>query len=102
MVAEVEGTPNADARALFEVDFGAAVGVSLAAVKFFREMNPPGKGGIIQYSSMSGFLGPPGFRLIPRGECVDQPVSKGQSLFSHLLTTGIPVSTVSVIPCLSG
>ena len=60
MVAEVEGTPNADARALCEVNFWAAVGVSRAAVKFFREVNPPGKGGIMQNSSMSGFLGPPG------------------------------------------
>ena len=61
MVAEVEGTPDADARALFEVNFWGAVGVSRAAVKFFRELNPPGKGGIIlQNSSTSGFLGPPG------------------------------------------
>ena len=61
MVAEVEGTPNADARALCEVNFWAAVGVSRAAVKFFREVNPPGKGGVIlQNSSMAGFFGTPG------------------------------------------
>jgi NAD(P)-dependent dehydrogenase (short-subunit alcohol dehydrogenase family) len=55
---EVEGTPDADARALFDVNFWGAVGVSRAAVKFFREVNPPGKGGVIlQNSSMSGFLG---------------------------------------------
>ena len=42
MVAEVEGTPDADARALFEVNFWGVVGVSRAAVKFFRGVNPPG------------------------------------------------------------
>ena len=61
MVGEVEGTPDADARAVFEVNFWGAVGVSRAAVKFFREVNPPGKGGVIlQNSSMAGFFGTPG------------------------------------------
>ena len=61
MVAEVEGTSDADSRALSEVIFCGAVGMSRAVVKLFREVNIPGKGGIIlQNSSMSGFLGPPG------------------------------------------
>ncbi|KAF8126980.1 hypothetical protein EV363DRAFT_1401414 [Boletus edulis] len=55
MFGEVEGTPDADARALLEVVFWGAVGVSRAAVKFFREVNPPGQGGVIlQNSSISG------------------------------------------------
>ena len=62
LFGEVEGTPDADARAIFEVDFWGAVGVSREAVKFFREVNPPGKGGVIlQNSSISGFSGSPGF-----------------------------------------
>ena len=62
ILGEVEGTPDADARALFEVNFWGAVGVSRAAVKSFREVNPPGKGGVIlQNSSMSGFFGSAGF-----------------------------------------
>ena len=58
MIGEVEGTPDADARALFEANFWGLVGVSRAAVRFFREVNPPGKGGVLlQNSSMLGFLG---------------------------------------------
>jgi len=61
MFGEVEGTSDADARALFEVNFWGAVGVSRAAVKFFREVNPPRKGGVIlQNSSCGGFIGGPG------------------------------------------
>ena len=61
MFGEVEGTPDADARALFEVNFWGLVGVSRAAVRFFREVNPPGKGGVLlQNSSMMAFLGAPG------------------------------------------
>ena len=47
--------------ALFEVHFWGLVGVSCEAVKFFREVNPPGKGGILlQNSSMVAFVGLPG------------------------------------------
>ncbi|KIJ67113.1 hypothetical protein HYDPIDRAFT_26515 [Hydnomerulius pinastri MD-312] len=58
---EVEATPNDAARAMFEVNFWGVVNVSRAAVKFFREVNEPGKGGVLlQTSSVSGFAGPPG------------------------------------------
>jgi len=58
MTGEVESTADADARALFEVNFWGMVGVSRAAVKFFREVNPPGKGGILlQNSSMMSITG---------------------------------------------
>jgi len=66
MIGEVEGTPDADARALLEVNFWGLVGVSREAVKFFREVNPPGQGGVLlQNSSMAAFLGLP--------ECSDPP-----------------------------
>jgi len=51
MSGEVESTSDADARALFEVNFWGVVGVSRAAVKFFREVNPPGKGGVLLQNS---------------------------------------------------
>lgn len=60
MFGEAEGTTDANVRALFEVNFWGAVGVTLEAIKFFREVNLPGKGGVIlQNSSMSGFFGAP-------------------------------------------
>lgn len=61
MFGEVEGTSDTDARALFDVNFWGVVGVSREAVRFFREVNPLGKGGVLfQHSSMMGFLGAPG------------------------------------------
>ena len=57
MLGEVEATPDVDARALFDVNFWGAVCVSRAAVKFFREVNSPGKGGVIlQNSSIITFM----------------------------------------------
>ncbi|KAN0092903.1 hypothetical protein V8E55_003687 [Tylopilus felleus] len=61
LFGEVEGTPDADARAVFDVNFWGLVDVSREAVKFFREVNSPGKGGILlQNSSMMAFMGVPG------------------------------------------
>ncbi|KAF8126974.1 hypothetical protein EV363DRAFT_1346780 [Boletus edulis] len=61
---EVEAIPDENARALLEVNFWGAVGVSRAAVKFFREVNAHGKGGILlQNSSMLGISGGPGVTL---------------------------------------
>ncbi|KAG2360412.1 hypothetical protein BDR07DRAFT_1360182 [Suillus spraguei] len=60
-VAEVESTPADKAREIFETNFWGAANVSRAAVKFLREVNEPGKGGIIlQNSSVTGFYAPPG------------------------------------------
>ena len=52
LVCESEGVPDADARALFEVNFWGAVAVTHEAVRVFREENPPGVGGrLVQISS---------------------------------------------------
>lgn len=60
VLGEVEGTPDHVARALFEVNFWGSVHVMQEAVKFFREVNAPGKGGrIIQISSVMGIVGFP-------------------------------------------
>ncbi|KAL7282800.1 hypothetical protein ACG7TL_004277 [Trametes sanguinea] len=56
----VEGTSDEDARALFEVNFWAAVRISRSAVKHFRENNPPEQGGrILNISSVGGFISNP-------------------------------------------
>ncbi|KAG8213364.1 hypothetical protein J3R82DRAFT_11855 [Butyriboletus roseoflavus] len=52
---EAEMTPIDIARAMFEVNFWGAVNVSRAAIKFFREVNEPGRGGVLlQNSSIAG------------------------------------------------
>ncbi|KAG0703345.1 hypothetical protein DFH29DRAFT_803622 [Suillus ampliporus] len=59
---EVEGTPVDKAREMFETNFWGSTNVSRAAVKFFREVNEPGKGGILlQVSSVAGFTASLGF-----------------------------------------
>ncbi|KAI0658708.1 hypothetical protein C8Q70DRAFT_934218 [Cubamyces menziesii] len=56
----VEGTPDEAARAQFEVNFWAPVRISRAAVKYFRENNPPAQGGrILNISSCGGFMSNP-------------------------------------------
>ncbi|KAG2087193.1 uncharacterized protein F5147DRAFT_841478 [Suillus discolor] len=62
LISEIEGTPDDKARELFETNFWGATNVSRAAVKFFREVNEVGKGGmILQVSSVGGFNAVPGF-----------------------------------------
>ncbi|KAG2140983.1 NAD-P-binding protein [Suillus clintonianus] len=52
---ELEGTPMDRARALMDVNFWGAVTVSFEAVRFFREENPDGAGGmLVQVSSSAG------------------------------------------------
>ena len=52
VLSEIEGTPDEAARAVFEVNFWGATHVLQEAVRFMREVNPPGVGGrIIQISS---------------------------------------------------
>jgi NAD(P)-dependent dehydrogenase (short-subunit alcohol dehydrogenase family) len=71
-VGEVEATPMSDGKAMFEVhlirnihipisnfnktNFFGATRVSLAAVKFFREVNKPIGGRLIQSSSIYGLI----------------------------------------------
>ena len=57
VVGEVEGTPEAVARSLMDVNFWGAASVSREAVRFFREENPAGAGGLLlNVSSSSGIV----------------------------------------------
>jgi len=55
-VGEVEAMPLADGKEMFETNFFGATRVSLAAIKFFREVNKPMGGRLIQSSSMYGLV----------------------------------------------
>ncbi|KAJ6598162.1 hypothetical protein DFH09DRAFT_53830 [Mycena vulgaris] len=55
-VGEVEGMPMEDAKDMFETNFFGATRVSLATIKFFREVNKPIGGRLIQASSIYGLL----------------------------------------------
>ena len=56
---EIEATPEEVGRQVFDVNFWGAANVSKAAVKFFREQNPPCVGGrLITNSSIHGIRPP--------------------------------------------
>lgn len=58
--SEAESFPEGAARRVFDVNFWGALYVAKEAVRFFREVNPPGEGGrLLQISSVAGILSPP-------------------------------------------
>ncbi|KAJ6493529.1 hypothetical protein C8R47DRAFT_1118517 [Mycena vitilis] len=59
IISEVEGCTDANARALFEVNFWGAFNVTKEALKYFRSNDPIG-GLLINMSSMFGVDAPPG------------------------------------------
>lgn len=54
LIAEVEGTPEEEARAMFEVNFWGATRISNEAVRVFREVNKPQGGHLFVISSLVG------------------------------------------------
>ncbi|KAI0695584.1 hypothetical protein C8T65DRAFT_584158 [Cerioporus squamosus] len=60
MQGEFETFPEDAARAIIEVLFWGPVRICREAIRFMREVNPPGQGGrILNISSMGGFVGYP-------------------------------------------
>ncbi|KAG1786168.1 uncharacterized protein HD556DRAFT_1507986 [Suillus plorans] len=57
VMGELESASEEEARAMFEVNFWGAMHVSKEAVKFFREMNKPIGGRLLQVSSRLGLVG---------------------------------------------
>ena len=51
-IGEVEGTPDTNARHLFEVNFWGAVNVTREAVRVFRDENKPRGGSLLQASNI--------------------------------------------------
>lgn len=59
LTSEIEFTDEADAREMFDVNFWGVAYVSQEAVRFFREVNKPMGGRLLQVSSQLGLLGVP-------------------------------------------
>ncbi|KAF9228469.1 NAD(P)-binding protein [Gyrodon lividus] len=57
IAAEVESIDEADARGLFDINFWGAAQVSREAVRFFREVNNPRGGRLLQVGSAMGLVG---------------------------------------------
>ncbi|KAF9221717.1 NAD(P)-binding protein [Gyrodon lividus] len=59
MMGEVESVPEEDARRLFDVNFWGMANVSKEAIRFFRDVNSPAGGRLLQVSSGVGIVGAP-------------------------------------------
>ena len=59
LMGEVEGTPEEAARAMFEVNFWGASYVARESVKFFRDVNQPQGGTLLNVSSYMGLIAQP-------------------------------------------
>ena len=59
VVGEVEGVGEADAKAMFEVNFWGAMNVAKEALEFFREVNKPQGGYLLNISSTAGLAAKP-------------------------------------------
>ncbi|KAG1781249.1 NAD(P)-binding protein [Suillus placidus] len=59
VLGEVESVGEEESRQMFEVNFWGAMYVSKEAVKFFREVNKPIGGRLLQVSSRLGLVGEP-------------------------------------------
>ena len=59
LMGEVEGTPEDAARAMFEVNFWGAACIAREAVKFFRDVNQPQGGTLLNVSSYMGLIAQP-------------------------------------------
>jgi len=60
LLGDFEGTPDEDARKVFEVNYWGTVNVTREALRFLREVNPAGAGGtILQTTSVTGVVGVP-------------------------------------------
>ncbi|KII84269.1 hypothetical protein PLICRDRAFT_46126 [Plicaturopsis crispa FD-325 SS-3] len=80
VLGEIEGTPEDVARAMFDVVFWGAANVSRAAVRFFREVNKPGVGGLLlQVSSMAAYDGLPGVGYYSASKAALQAFSEALS-----------------------
>jgi NAD(P)-dependent dehydrogenase (short-subunit alcohol dehydrogenase family) len=63
-MSQLEGAPEDASRHVFEVNFWATLDVTKESIKFFREVNEPGVGGVLlQCSSVAGLVSPPSFSI---------------------------------------
>jgi NADP-dependent 3-hydroxy acid dehydrogenase YdfG len=61
LMGDTEGIADADARHQLETNFWGPVHVTQEALRVFREVNAPGRGGtVVQISSMGGWITFPG------------------------------------------
>ncbi|KAG1786983.1 uncharacterized protein HD556DRAFT_1411543 [Suillus plorans] len=95
IISEIEGTPDDKARELFETNFWGATNVTRAAVKFFREVNEVGKGGIIlQVSSVAGFHALPGLTLEGFSDGLAKELPASWNINARFYTKGVEGATV--------
>ncbi|KIK91771.1 hypothetical protein PAXRUDRAFT_148756 [Paxillus rubicundulus Ve08.2h10] len=96
VIGEVEGVPEEDARKLFDVNFWGAANITKEAVRFFRDVNSPAGGRLLQVSSHVGIVGAPAvgfysaskFALEGLSECVAREVDPAWNIKVTIIEPG--------------
>ncbi|KAI0262444.1 NAD(P)-binding protein [Gloeopeniophorella convolvens] len=69
IVSEIEDTPEDEARRQIETLFWGPVQITRQAIRFFREVNPPGHGGrVLNMSSIGGYSATPSLAFYAAGK----------------------------------
>ncbi|KAF8841862.1 NAD(P)-binding protein [Paxillus ammoniavirescens] len=97
VMGEVEGVPEEDARKLFDVNFWGAANITKEAVRFFRDVNSPAGGRLLQVSSLVGLVGGPvlgfysasKFALEGLSECLARELDPAWNIKVTIIEPGI-------------
>ncbi|KAF8996904.1 hypothetical protein BDQ17DRAFT_1284212 [Cyathus striatus] len=97
ILSEVESAPEKVARDMFEVNFWGAANVSKEAIRFFRDVNKPSGGRLIQASSVAGLEGlqvgghycATKFALIGLSEAIAKEVDPSWNIKITILDIGV-------------
>ncbi|KAF9246596.1 NAD(P)-binding protein [Melanogaster broomeanus] len=95
-MGEVEAVPEEAARSVFEVNFWGAANVTKEAVRFFRDVNTPPGGRLLQVSSRAGIAGAPAagfysaskFALEGLSECLSTELDPAWNIKVTLIEPG--------------
>ena len=91
-IGEMETMDEAECRSVFETNFWGTFRVSREAIRFLRDVNPPGVGGrLLQMSSYLGLAGYPGLSIYSASKfgelCRLRDVTYSLYAHDHLITS---------------
>ncbi|OJT12140.1 hypothetical protein TRAPUB_11317 [Trametes pubescens] len=76
-LGEVEASRDEDVRAMFETNVWGAANVTREAVRFFRDVNTPVGGRLLQISSMAGFASMPSWGFYSASKHAFEALTEG-------------------------
>ncbi|KAF9238678.1 NAD(P)-binding protein [Melanogaster broomeanus] len=98
LMGEVEGVPEEVARSVFEVNFWGAANVTKEAVRFFRDVNTPAGGRLLQLSSQGGIVGAPAVGFYSASECLSKELDPAWNIKAGPCRTKIMSENMKISP----